>query len=97
MIKIKSVAGPNPYVAGTGAVVAFGEFETVVQAMAKCSSDQVLAVNDTAYALVTVITGNVVNVLVFAADTVGVGPNAWAELVAGNMAGLTFTVIADGQ
>jgi len=91
----KTKAGPNPYVALTGCAITFGEAEEVLAAIAKCSNEDVLAVNDTAYALKTVITGNVVNVLVYSASTVGVGPNAWSELAAGNMASLTFTVIAD--
>ena len=95
MLITKTKAGPNPYVALTGCEITFGEAQKVLAAVAKCSKDDVLSVNDTAYALKTVITGNKVNVLVYTASTVGAGPNAWSELAAGNMASLTFTVIAD--
>lgn len=93
MIRIKSRLGPNPYVGG-GFTVVFGEGERVVSAVVKCSNDAVLAANDTAYAIVSSFTGQTVTIQVFAASTVGAGPNAWADLAAGNMAGLTFTVIA---
>ncbi len=98
MIKVKSVAGPNPY-AGGGFTVPFGEFEQVNRAIVKCSSDHVLGVADTAYSVHCVITPNtdIVTILVSSMATVGAGPNAWTPLAAGNMAGLTFTVIAEGE
>jgi len=101
MIKTKSRQGPNPYGAG-GFTLAFGEFQKINRVIVKCSNDAVLAANDTAYALVATIgateaTQNIVTIQVFAASTVGAGPNAWADLAAGNMAALTFTVIADGE
>lgn len=93
---MKSVAGPNPY-AGGGFTVTFGEFEKVLLAIAKCDKDEVLAAADTVYALETSIATNVVTIKVFAASTVGAGPNAWAELGAGNMSALNFTVLAYGE
>ncbi len=96
MINIKSVAGPGAYGVG-GFTVPFGEFEQVNRAIVKCSSDHVLGVADTAYSIHCVIATNIVTILVSALATVGAGPNAWTPLAAGNMAGLIFTVIADGE
>lgn len=90
MLKQKSQAGPNPYVGG-GFTVDFGEFETVINAIAKCSNDDVLAVNDNQYALRVTWATNIVTIQVWVCNAGA----AWAELAAGNMAGLTFTVIAD--
>jgi hypothetical protein len=99
MIKMKSVAGPNPYVAATGAVVAFGEADRIVRAIAKIDNTDGLGAVDTAIAVRTVIYNGVlgahVHVLLDGLATVG-GPGvAWAELIAGNFAGRTFTVIAE--
>ena len=100
MIKQKYGAGPNPYVSDTGAVITFGEFQKINSAVAKCSQDNVLAVNDRAYALKTVIdnasTGPQVKVLVYALNTSG-GGQAWAQLAAGDMHLLTFTVTVDAE
>ncbi len=96
MQSMQSIAGPNPYVGG-GFTVTFGEFEKVTAAIAKCSKDEVLGAVDTAYAVEVSIATNVVTIKVFSASTVGAGPNAWGELAAGNMSGLTFTVLAIGE
>ena len=93
---IKVQAGPNPY-AGGGFTVTFGEFQKVVAAVVTCSKAQVLEVADTAYSVETSFATNIVTIKVFAASTVGAGPNAWAELAAGNMSGLNFTVVAVGE
>ncbi len=96
MIKVKSTLGPAGYVGG-GFTVPFGEFEQVNRAIAKCDRDAVLGVNDIIYSIVTTIATNIVTIQVFAATTLGVGPNNWAELGAGAMNGRTFTVIAEGE
>lgn len=96
MIAIKQTAGPNPY-AGGGFTVTFGQFEKVNRAIVKCDQPAVLAVNNTAYATHVSIATNVVTIKVFTASTTGGGPNAYAELGAGNMAGRTWTVVADGE
>ena len=93
MLRLKTVAGPNPYNAG-GFTCVFGEDEKVLSAVVKCSNGDILAANDTAYAIRTSFTGKTVTIQVWSASTVGAGPNAYAQLAAGNMAGLTFTVIA---
>ncbi|MFH1031121.1 MAG: hypothetical protein V1767_00920 [Chloroflexota bacterium] len=99
MIVIKSVLGPNPYVAATGVLVTFGEGDRILNAIAKCDNSDGLAANDTARAIRTVITNGAtgchVHVLVDGLATVGGPGNAWAELIAGNFSGRTFTVIAD--
>ena len=100
MLKIKSQLGPAEYVQGAaagGVRVAFGEFEKVVSAIAKCDNDDILAADDTVYALRISITGTTVVILVFSASTTGAGPNAWTEIDADSvLSGRTFTVIADG-
>lgn len=97
MLKMKSAAGPSSYVQGTGVQVTFGEFEKVERAIAQCDRTQVLEAGDTAYGLRVSISGNTVTILVYTASTVGAGPNAWAELGAGqNLSARTFTVIAEG-
>lgn len=99
MQKMKSVAGPNPYppAPGVGIPVAFGEFEQVNFAEAKCDRDGILEADDTIYALRTAIVTNVVTVRVFSCATVGAPGNAWAEIGALNLSALTFTVLADGE
>lgn len=94
MIKIKSRLGPNPY-AGGGFTVVFGEFESVLSAVVTCDRTEVFAANDTQYGLRVSFATNVVTILVVSASTVGVGPNAWAEVGAINLSGRTFTVVAD--
>jgi hypothetical protein len=94
---VKTVAGPNPYVGGTGASVTFGEFQKVTSAVVACSDSRLLAAVDTAYAYSYSISGNTVKILVYAASTVGAGPNAWGELAAGNLSGIIFTVYAVGE
>lgn len=101
MIKTKSSAGPNPYVAGTGLTITFGEFEKVDKVIVVCDREQVLETADYIYSIHSTIgatpaTANQVKIQVYEATTVGAGPNAWGECAAGNMSGRTFTVIADG-
>lgn len=95
MIKIKSVAGPNPYVAGTGVQITFGEFERIVSLIVKCDNDDLLGAVDTAYGIRASFTGVTATALLSFLATVGGPGNAWAEFAAGNFAGRTFTFIAD--
>lgn len=97
MIRIKKVAGPNPYVAGTGAQVTFGEFEKINSLIVECDNTDELGAADTAYALRASFTGLTCKALVAALSTVGGPGNVWTELVAGNFSGRTFTFIADGE
>ena len=97
MIKVKSTLGPSPYVSGTGVVLTFAEFESVVRAIAVIDRGDALAVADTAYALRTSISGTTVNILIFSLATVGAPGQAWTQLAAGDFSGRTFTVIAEGE
>ena len=96
MIKMKIVAGPNPYVGGTGIQVTFGEFERITKLIVMCSNTDSLAVNDTAYAVHASFTGVTATALVFSLVTTGAG-NIWTELAAGNMLALRFIFIAEGE
>lgn len=92
---VKSVVGPAVYVQLTGVPVVFGEGERIVSAEAYCSNGAVLAAVDTIYSLRTVINGQTVEVHPQQQTTVGGPGNAWGEIAgASNLAGMTFTVIA---
>ncbi len=101
MLKMKSAAGPTLYVNGTGILIGFGEFESVIRVVAAIDNGDGLAANDTVYALRTSIvsgtTGQAVRVLAYVASTVGAGPNAWAEIGGLNLSGRTFTVLVEGE